>query len=374
MFIQATAQAFDLQNRQSRRAELVGGRYAAAVSAPPLTAATASRDDPRRRVWLLGTTALTAMAFVVTIAMAPAQGDQPVHALGWLLFVGSSVHVASTGWFYAVPEVRAHMAGHRRRYVAIPVALIAGTTAMAAVIPETAFAWLLFGFFAWQFFHFQKQNLGMAALAGVSSGAGSVTRPERRALVATGLAGTAGLLVHPELLQLTTDARVRYLFPAAAAGFVVAVLVGAGLVARRGRETPLAFIVVYAQALLFFAPVFLFASPYAAVAGLTLAHGCQYLLIVGLVANARSVMRVQLPVSGRRIISLLVLVNVALLGGLALNAASHLHDGGPLARAIYGAYLGVVMAHFVIDAGLWRLRDEFPRTFLRDSLPYLLAR
>jgi hypothetical protein len=32
------------------------------------------------------------------------------------------------------------------------------------------------------------------------------------------------------------------------------------------------------------------------------------------------------------------------------------------------------MAHFVIDAGLWRLRDEFPRTFLRDSLPYLLAR
>jgi hypothetical protein len=30
------------------------------------------------------------------------------------------------------------------------------------------------------------------------------------------------------------------------------------------------------------------------------------------------------------------------------------------------------MAHFVIDAGLWRLRDEFPRGFMRSRLPYLL--
>ena len=26
-------------------------------------------------------------------------------------------------------------------------------------------AWLLLAYFGWQFFHFQKQNLGMAALA-----------------------------------------------------------------------------------------------------------------------------------------------------------------------------------------------------------------
>jgi hypothetical protein len=35
-------------------------------------------------------------------------------------------------------------------------------------------------------------------------------------------------------------------------------------------------------------------------------------------------------------------------------------------------YLGVVMAHFVIDAGLWRLRDSFPRRFLASRMPYLL--
>ncbi|MFD0330483.1 hypothetical protein ACFQZC_25510 [Streptacidiphilus monticola] len=74
-----------------------------------------------------------------------------------------------------------------------------------------------------------------------------------------------------------------------------------------------------------------------------------------------------------RLISLTLLVNIALLLGIVLNLASHLHGGGPTSRTLYGAYLGAVMAHFVLDAGLWRLRDEFPRTFLRDRLPYLLG-
>ncbi len=30
------------------------------------------------------------------------------------------------------------------------------------------------------------------------------------------------------------------------------------------------------------------------------------------------------------------------------------------------------MAHFVVDAGLWRMREEFPRAFLRSRLPYLV--
>jgi hypothetical protein len=69
-----------------------------------------------------------------------------------------------------------------------------------------------------------------------------------------------------------------------------------------------------------------------------------------------------------------VFLNIGLIGGIALNLMSHLHNTAWPVRALYGAYLGAVMAHFVIDAGLWRLRDEFPRKFLRDSLPFLLAR
>jgi hypothetical protein len=316
-----------------------------------------------RGIWLGGTIALTGAAFVVTILLAPPAQAQPVRAVQWLLFVGSSVHVAATGWFYSVPEIRRYAGENRQRYVLVPLGLVAGGAVLAALVSENLLTWLLLGFFGWQFYHFQKQNLGMVALAGVSRGAGSAGPGERRAIILTGLAGTAGLLVHPELLQLALPSPVRWLFPAA--GLVFLGAVGYGLWQLRSRRRPAGFIVVYLISLLFFAPVFVFTSPYAAVAGLTIAHGYQYLLIVGLVAGARRPGRSAL-------ISLGVLVNVALLGGLALNAASHLHSAGPLGRAIFGAYLGVVMAHFVVDAGLWRLRDEFPRRFLTERVPYLL--
>jgi hypothetical protein len=319
-----------------------------------------------RGIWVGGTLALTTGAYVVAIALAPTAGAQPVRALQWLLFVGSSVHVAATGWFYSVPEIRGYALANPQRYLLVPAALVAGTAVVAALVPPDWFVWALLGFFGWQFFHFQKQNLGMVALAGVSRGAGSARRGERLAITVTGLAGTAGILAHPELLQLAAPAPVRFAFPLAALVFVGAVAVGIRLLVRRPADKrPATFVAVYLTSLLFFAPVFVFRSPYAAVAGLTIAHGYQYLLIVGLVAGARRPGRSSL-------ISLVVLVNVALVGGLALNAASHLHGAGPAGRAFFGAYLGVVMAHFVVDAGLWRLRDEFPRRFLTERVPYLL--
>jgi hypothetical protein len=54
-----------------------------------------------------------------------------------------------------------------------------------------------------------------------------------------------------------------------------------------------------------------------------------------------------------------------------LSAASHLHGSSPAGRLLFGAYLGVVMAHFVVDAGFWRMRDPFPRSFMARRLPFL---
>lgn len=317
-----------------------------------------------RGVWLAGTILLSVGAYALAIGLAPAGATTPGRALGPLLFLGSSVHVAATGWFYTVPEIRAHALTHRGRYVYAPAALIAGSALAAMVVPDRWIQWALIGYFGWQFFHFQKQNLGLAALAGVAQRGGSLTVLERRAIVLAGIGGIAGLVVHPDLLQLVVDTRVRFLFPLSAGVFATGVAIGLYALARRSARPP-AFVAIYLISLLFFLPVFVFHSPYAAVAGLTIAHGYQYLLIVGMVAGA--------PQSGMR--GLTVMMTIALLGGMALSYASHLH-GSPagLERALYGAYLGAVMAHFVIDAGLWRLRDEFPRRFLTARLPYLLGR
>ncbi|HEX3803720.1 MAG TPA: hypothetical protein VHV75_12855, partial [Solirubrobacteraceae bacterium] len=110
--------------------------------------------------------------------------------------------------------------------------------------------------------------------------------------------------------------------------------------------------------------IFVFASPYAAVGALTIAHGLQYLVITGLVVGG--------PDRSSRPTRLAAFAALALGLGLALNRASHWHSGGLLARAGYGAYLGIVMTHFVVDGGLWRLRDPFPRRFVGSRLPWSL--
>jgi hypothetical protein len=121
---------------------------------------------------------------------------------------------------------------------------------------------------------------------------------------------------------------------------------------------------MYLMALLFSLPIFVFRSPYAAVGGMTIAHGFQYLLLVGLVAAGNR------PGTSRWL-RLAGFANLVLVGGALLSGASHLHGFPPAIRLVFGAYLGVVTAHFVIDAGFWRMRDPFPREFMARHVPGL---
>jgi hypothetical protein len=316
--------------------------------------------------WPWATAALTLGALAVAIALAPPASAAPVTALTWLLFAGSSVHVAATGWLYTQPEVRAYARQHRARLVRLPVALILGSAVAAALVSPALMTWCLLPYYGWQFFHFQKQNVGMAALAASARRVASPRPAERRAMMIAGWAGIAGLIAHPGLLQLRVSPGLSGLYPAAAAVFTGAAVTGAAALARRpAHDRALSFCVSYLSSLGFWVPVFVFGSPYAAVGGMTIAHGLQYLLLVGMVAAADG----QRP---GRTLRLAALCNVALAGGAVLGAASHLHGAGPAGRLLFGAYLGAVMAHFVIDAGLWRLRDPFPRAFLASRVPSLV--
>ncbi len=318
------------------------------------------------RLWLWGTVVLSAGAFVSAIAMAPPASARPAAALTWLLFLGSSVHVASTGWLLTLPEVRAHTARRALRYRWVPIGLVLGAAAGAAALSPSTLTWFLLPYFGWQFFHFQKQNLGVAALAASSQQIALLRRTERRALMVTGDAGIAGLMAHPSLLQLSIGPGIGVVFDIAALVFTGAVAAGCtALVRRPARDRTPGFTIVYVVSLLFSLPIFVFSSPYAAVGGMTVAHGLQYLFLVSLVAG-----------TGRgagRVSRALAFGNVALLGGALLSTASHLHGSAPVGRLVFGAYLGAVMAHFVIDAGLWRMRDPFPRRFMAQYLPFLVS-
>lgn len=322
--------------------------------------------DAARRVWLWVTVGLTTGAFAATVAMAPSASATPARGFTWLLFAGSSVHVAATGWLYTLPQVRAHAVRHRTRFVWGPIGLIVAAALAAAAIAPSTLVWLLLPYFAWQFVHFQKQNLGMAALAASSNGVTGLRPYERRALLLAGWAGVAGLMARPGLLHLSVDPGLGAVFPATAVLFAGAVGMGVAALIRRPRaDRPGGFCVVYLTSLLFSLPVFVLDSPYAVAGGMTVAHGSQYLLLMGLMAVGGGQ-------GTRRLRLLAVLCDIALVGGVALSAASRLLYAAPAGRLLFGAYLGVLMAHFVIDAGVWRLRDPFARELLASHVPYLV--
>jgi hypothetical protein len=319
------------------------------------------------RAWRWTMVLVTGGALIAAAALAPGSSGKPGHLLVWLLFVGSSVHVASTGWFVTSPDVRRHaVANDRRGLIGLPLCCVVACGIVALLIPAHLLNWVVLAVFAWQFHHFQKQNLGLVALAATSAGLRGPRPLERKLIMFTGLCGIAALVSDPKLLQLDTYRPLGAVTTTAFMGYVAALVVSSfALFWTRGKR-PGSYCALYLTALLFPLPIFIFRSPYAAVSGMTIGHGLQYLFLMGLVAQGGKT-------AGRRHRGFAWVCAIALAGGLALSAASHLHESGTAAlRGVFGLYLGLVCVHFLVDARVWRLSRPFPKVFLGARLPFLM--
>lgn len=304
--------------------------------------------DPRRFPLVVG--AVTAFGLLAPVAI-------PGSSLTWLLFVGSSVHVASTAALFTFADVRRHARANPRRYLAAPIALAAAAAVTAALLPTRALDAALLGFFGWQLWHYQQQNLGLAALAARATGRPPLAATERRGIRLSAAAGILALTAHPQVTQVVALRPPPNVAQGAAA---VAWLLIAAAIAKQRRPATL-------LATAFPLPLLITDQPYAALGGMTLAHGLQYLLLVGMVLAGPANQR-----ANTRAPEAMLLLAGVLAFAAALAAASHLHHGPATTKAVFGLYLGAVMTHFVLDAGLWRLRDPFPRQWLEERLPELL--
>jgi hypothetical protein len=307
----------------------------------------------------------SASAVVLAAALSPPSGRDPGLALGLPLLFTAATHVAATPWLATLGEVRACAAARRARFVLAPLVGFGACVAVAGALSTIALERCLLVFFAWQFFHFAKQNVGVVGLAAGADRVAGPTVGERRWIMASGTIGVAGLLARPSLIEVRV-APTLVLFHLAAATWCCVAVGGLLELRRRPRaQRPVGFTACYVVAVCFSCPIFFAGSPYAAVAGMTIAHGLQYLGILGLVAAG--------PIARRgRGIRVALLVNVAAFGGLAIHAASRLSAPIPGGRLAFGAYLGAYVAHFVVDAGLWRMSLPSSRRFVGAALPRLV--
>lgn len=294
--------------------------------------------------------------------VAPAPGTPPSVALGGLLFVGSALHYAVTGTLGSVGGLRAAARSRPGRFVVLPVSALVVGACVTPFLPTTALDVALYLFFAWQFLHFARQNIGVACLSAASRGAPTLTPRERTPVMVAAAAGVIAVISRPSTLQLPAVAGSGVLHAGAVVVFVLAVLVGIGEIAKRPRrELATALPAVYLASLLFSLPCLIFTNPYAALAGMTIAHGLQYIVIVGTVVWPRRWTRAT-------VLRVILTIDAVFVAAVVLHLSSRPSTGGTLSRDAFGIYLGVAMAHFVVDRSVWKMRDPQTRAVVRERL------
>lgn len=334
--------------------------------------ATSTRQREHAALWYLFVAAVSAASLLPMLGIPFVQNLMPgtmpgLYFIAALNLLGGPFHVAATGWFYTDRSMLAYFRSQPARYLVVPCVLVAGSAAVFQFIDRTWGNYLVGAYFAWQQWHYQKQNVGLLSFIAAGTDKVSVSVWERRTLATAAIAGILGFfrIFDVGLPNLAAEfetvhrigAAVYLLVPVA---FAIALVKNPAL---RKNPLRLAFFLLGA---LFFLPTYLFSDPLSGIFGYALAHGLQYLVFMGFVSMGKK----------NAILSLLVLLMVATLGYLvlirAMNARAWLDF--PYSYAVYGAFLGVVMTHFVLDAGIWRLREPFQRSYMREKFHFIFNR
>jgi hypothetical protein len=335
--------------------------------------------DRKRRVFtlalLLGT--WIPMAFFIAVS-AFGTPDVGLHTIRSVLIFLGLVHVPATLILYVDRDFLRLVGESRTRYVYLPVALIIGSGVIFTFggVLLQAYAYLLF--VAWQAFHYGRQNIGVYSFASMAQGwrAGPA---ERRALELTTVCGVCGTFkvlgfeAAPSYLQGVFD----LLFHAAYAAFIGVVIFGVYVYLENQQDFSLGKAAFFFTLLLFFLPLFLSSDMDGAFYSYAIAHGIQYIAFVTVLTFSLGGGDGRGRVSRGMIAMATFIVLVGLIGSRAadLREIEWVKSSLLVRRSLdfaAGIGLGATIAHFVIDAGAWRLSRPSARAYMTRRFGFLL--
>lgn len=324
----------------------------------------ATADDVKWRCFVgaLTIVSLAPMAMFPLLGTAPPNGTAPFYAMFALFALSSNFHVGATGWFFTDREMRAHFAANPARYIVAPVLTIAATTSLFAVGNELIRNAVVAGGYAWLLWHYQKQNIGILSFVCAGTDRLPPSVWERRTLILAAIAGIVWLQcgITPGLPPSLTET-VR--MPVVGLSMLLPAIVTLALAIRSQPgllRNPLR-IGTLLYGLLFFLPALFF--PVWSVGPFGAAHGLQYVVFMFCVSSR----------SAASIPSILAMLSTAGLGFLLLDPHVRVREWlGVLDSPWFlGLVVGVVMSHFIVDAGIWRLREPSQRGYMRRKFDFV---
>lgn len=281
-----------------------------------------------------------------------------------ILFLGSGAHVASSSFFYWDPDARSMLSQSPTRYFVAPIVIIVTLSALFAFGSSEVRASLTVLYFIWQTHHYTRQNLGILSFASRATQTAPPSVLEQSAVLTAGVGGVLGMIT----LQTPYASTILDGYAWEINAMAVLVYGAAGVlllvsIPNQLKERSIWRFLFFVLGVVFYLPTFLFKDVISAILTYAIAHGIQYLVFMFYVAGRNhSTASLQ-----RRLVTLSILT----LGGAALLEFMQRSIWGSLNEAIFGAYLALVITHFIVDAGVWRLREATPRAYMRERFRFL---
>jgi hypothetical protein len=340
------------------------------------------RDGAARQRFLLTLLLSTwiPMLFFISVAHLAKSSFSIKSMMRLFLFLGTA-HVPATFFFYTDRNFSHIVRRHKVRYIYLPLALTVGAGLLVAFSSITAQAYLFLLFWAWQAFHYGRQNLGIYSFASIAQQTGSPRRLEKLSIdLATvcGILGTfriLGMGVAPEYL----NGSINNLYRFGQLAYVAVIIFSLYVFARNFERTTLLKAIFFWTLVLFFLPIYLSNDINVTFLSYAIAHGLQYIIFMGIVSwsageggHARAVrLRNALKLTG-----LMILLGLLFYNADPLRKYEFVKNNWLLVKSfnfLFGAVLGATMAHFVIDAGAWRLSKVAQREYMTKSFGFIFA-
>jgi hypothetical protein len=246
--------------------------------------------------------------------------------------------------------------------------VIIAAGALTAQFANTGLIYLQLFYHAWLLFHYGRQNYGILAFTGIATQSGRPSVLERLALHLAPVGGILGAHAIYSAFQRSAFAPlVEWSLWIGIALTVLAVGLAAieatrALMRRASLWRPLTILMLS----LFYVPTFFFDNYLQAVMSYAIAHALQYFVfMVFLAAGSPS------QHAGRSVF-VLVCAALATWGLILLTREPALW--GPAEPFITGAALGLIMWHFILDAGFWRLSQPWQRARVKERFAFLFDR
>jgi hypothetical protein len=350
----------------------------AAIARPSGASALAPAGGTSRRFLLLlaliTCVPLIALPLASELSLLGSFGGGLVPVVLLVALITGPVHVACTAFFYFDPEFRPVLGESPARCLWSPALVPLAVTTFGVVGAMWVGPWAFLLVFAyhttWLFYHYQRQNFGLISFISKHFGSGRLPPRVNSALNLAALGGILCLFGSPDFWLISgSEEPLMDMGGLVGAGastllrgagtiiYALAVLLMIGVLSLEKRLRSNAWVIgALFLSLAFFLPPVLFTSLFAAFLPLAIAHGAQYLLMMGVVSGR----------SNRSWLGLGLIFAACVGAGVTLNAM----PAWPWPAALIG--IGLVQVHFLVDAKVWRLREPRQREIMNERFDFFL--